>query len=209
MHRREELPTLVSEPTDTHPVGNDVPMPRVELFEAATAPLAAQMYWDNGDPGPIVAALASVPELLGPVLGFVGPALGAGAVGIRVKEFAILRTSALQGCQYCIHAHSSTALDVGLTHSEVRSLRGELPLEDGFPLEAERAMIGWIDALAGATGEIPDDVWIAARAHWAEYQLIEVCVTVGATMLLNRLATGLQLPTAPAVLDRLTAEGLR
>ncbi len=184
-------------------------MPRVELLDATTAPITTQQYWVSGDPGPIVAALATVPELLGPVLGFLGPALGAGAVGIRVKEFAILRTSALQGCQYCVHAHSGTALDVGLSHSEVRALRGELPLEDGFPLEAERAMIGWIDALAGATGEIPDDVWIAARAHWAEHQLIEVCVTVGATMLLNRMATGLQLPTAPAVLERLSAEGLR
>ena len=184
-------------------------MPRVELFEAATAPLATQMYWDNGDPGPIVAALASVPELLGPVLGFVGPALDAGAVGIRIKEFAILRTSALQGCQYCIHAHSSAALDAGLTHSEIRALRGEHSLEDGFPSKPERAMIGWIDALAGATGEVPDDVWIAARVHWAEHQLIEVCVTVGATMFLNRLATGLQLPTAPAVPDRLSAEGPR
>ncbi len=190
-------------------VRNDVRMPRVELFEATTAPLATQTYWANGDPGPIVAALASVPELLGPVLGFVGPALGAGAIGIRAKELAILRTSALQGCSYCIQAHTVVALDVGLTQMEARALRGELPLEDGFPLASERALIGWIDGLAGATGTIPDDVWNAARAHWAEHQLIEVCVTVGATMFLNRLATGLELPTATAVLERLTAEGLQ
>ena len=77
-----------------------------------------------------------------------------------------------------------------------------------FVLAAERAMIGWIDALAGATGAIPDDVWAEARAHWAEHELVEVAVTVGATMFLNRFATGLQLPTSPQVLERLTAEGL-
>lgn len=193
---------------DSGHVGNDVVMARVELFEAATAPLSAQPYFAGGDPGPIVAALASVPELLGPALGFVGPALSAGAVGVRAKEFAILRTSALLGCTYCIHAHTTVSLDVGLTHTEVRALRGEVPLEDGFPLEAERALIGWIDALAGATGRIPDDVWAAARVHWAEHVLIEICVTVGATMFLNRFATGLQLPTAPDVLARLAEEGL-
>ena len=183
-------------------------MARVELFESHTAPLSAQPYFDGGDPGPIVAALASVPELLGPALGFVGPALGAGAIGVRAKEFAILRTSALQGCSYCIHAHTTVSLDVGLTHQEVRALRGELAMEEGFPLPAEQALIGWIDALAGATGAIPDDVWLAARAHWAEHELIEICVTVGATMFLNRFATGLQLPTSADVLARLTHEGM-
>ncbi len=168
-------------------------MSRVELFSEATAPLTAQPYWADGDPGPIVAALASVPEMLQPVLGFVGPALSAGAVGIRAKEFAILRTSALQGCEYCIAAHTAAALDVGLTHDEVRALRGEVSLEEGFPKESERALLGWIDALAGATGSIPNDVWNSARTHWAEHELIEVCVTVGATMLLNRFATGLEL----------------
>lgn len=188
---------------------NDDVMARVELFDSDAAPLMAQRYWDDGEPGPIVAALASVPELLSPVLGFVGAALGPGAVGDRVKEFAILRTSALQGCQYCIHAHTGVALDVGLKHDEVRALRGEISLEDGFPDQAERAMIGWIDALAGATGNIPDDVWSTARAHWAEHDLIEVCVTVGATLMLNRFATGLQLPTSPEVLQRLASEGLQ
>ena len=183
-------------------------MSRVELLDASTAPLPAQQYFANGDPGPIVAALATVPELLGPALGFVGPALSAGAIGVRAKEFAILRTSALQGCTYCIHAHTTVSLDVGLTPDEVRALRGELPLEEGFPSPEERALIGWIDALAGATGPIPDDVWTQARAHWGEHDLVEISVTVGATMFLNRFATGFQLPTAPHVLERLAAEGM-
>jgi AhpD family alkylhydroperoxidase len=183
-------------------------MSRVELLDAGTAPLLAQSYFSGGDPGPIVAALATVPELLAPTLGFVGAALGAGSVGVRAKEFAILRTSALQGCSYCIHAHTTVSLDVGLTADEVHALRGELPIEVGFPAESEQALIGWIDALAGATGPIPDDAWVRARQHWDEHDLVEVSVTVGATMFLNRFATGMQLPTAPHVLERLAQEGM-
>jgi alkylhydroperoxidase family enzyme len=55
---------------------------------------------------------------------------------------------------------------------------------------------------------VPDDVWAAARLHWPEHLLIELTVTVGATMFLNRFATGLQLPTADHVVARLTVEGL-
>ena len=185
-----------------------VGMTRVQLLDAGRAPITAQQYYAEGDPGPIVAALASVPELLGPTLGFVAAALGRGSTSVRLKEFAILRTSALQGCQFCIHAHTSVSLDIGLSPEEIRALRGEVPLEDGFPSESERALIGWIDALAGATGPIPDDVWVEARRHWPEHVLVELTVTVGATMFLNRFATGFQLPTADHVMARLDAAGL-
>lgn len=182
-------------------------MSRIELLDASTAPMTAQSWFAGNDPGPIVAALANVPELLGPTLGFVGAALGPGAVSTRHKEFAILRTSALLGCRYCIHAHTTVALDVGLSDVEVRALRGETPLEVGFPDASERTLIRWIDAMAGATGPVPDDVWDAARATFADHLLVELTVTIGATMFLNRLATGFELPTSAGVLERLERDG--
>ena len=188
-------------------MGKAGPMSRTQLLDADQAPITVQQYFADGDPGPIVAALATVPELLGPTLNFVGAALGPGSVTTRAKELAILRTSVLQGCRYCVHAHTAVALDVGLSTEEIRGLRGDLALEDAFPQLAERALIGWIDALAGATGAIPDDVWIAAREHWPEHALVELTVTVGATMFLNRLATGLDLPTSDQVTARLSNEG--
>lgn len=183
-------------------------MSRVNLLGASQAPITSQQYYADGDPGPIVAALALVPELLAPTLDFVGAALGPGSASIRLKEFAILRTSVLQGCQYCINAHSASSLDEGLSTVEIRALRGEVPLEDGFPAASERALIGWIDALAGSTGPIPDDVWIVVRQYWPEHLLVELTVTVGATIFLNRFATGFELPTAEHVIDRLTGMGL-
>ena len=183
-------------------------MSRVQLLNASEAPIIAQQYFAGGDPGPLVAALSLVPELLAPTLGFVGAAFAPGSASIRLKEFAILRTSVLQGCQFCINSHSASSLDEGLSTVEVRALRGELPLEDGFPSESERALIGWIDALAGTTGSIPDDVWIIARQYWPEHLLVELTVTVGATIFLNRFATGFELSTADHVIDRLTGIGL-
>ena len=183
-------------------------MARTQLLDVDQAPITAQQYFADGDPGPIVAALATVPELLGPTLNFVGATLGPGSVSVRAKELAILRTSVLQGCRYCVHAHTAVALDVGLSTDEIRGLRGDIVLEDAFPQMAERALIGWIDALAGATGPIPDDVWDAAREHWPEHALVELTVTVGATMFLNRLATGLDLPISDQVTDRPNSAGL-
>ncbi len=182
-------------------------MPRIELLDHNNAPMTVQGYFAGGDPGPIVAALANVPELLGPTLGFVGAALGPGAASTRHKEFAILRTSALLGCRYCIHAHTAVALDVGLSDAEVHALRGEVPLAETFTDPAEVTLIRWIDAMAGSAGPIPDEVWSAAQAAWADHLLVELSVTIGATMFLNRLATGFELPTSEATLARLERDG--
>lgn len=184
-------------------------MVRVELLDAATAPISVQQFFGGGDPGPIVAALANVPEILGPTLGFLGLALGDGAATTRHKEFAILRTSALQGCRYCVQTHSAVALDVGLTEAEVRGLRGELELEATFPDVADQRLLRWIDAMAGATGPVSDEVWNEVRVSFAAHVLVDLSVTIGATMFLNRFATGFELPTSAATLSRLEKEGMQ
>lgn len=183
-------------------------MPRIELLDATTAPPAAQPYFVDGDPGSIVAALAAVPELLGPMLDFVGRAHDEGLAGVRPKLFAMLRTSVLQGCRYGIGTYTAVALDGGLSVEEVRALRGETPVEAGFRDDADRALIVWIDALAGATGPVLDDMYLAVREHLAANVLIELSVAIGATMLLNRFATGFDLPTSADALARLDACGL-
>ena len=70
-------------------------MTQVELLDPTTAPLLVEDLFAGGDPGPIAAAFAQVPELALVALPFLGASLGAGSTGARVKELAILRTSAV------------------------------------------------------------------------------------------------------------------
>lgn len=183
-------------------------MSRVDLIDLSQAPLAVQSFYSRGDPGPIVRALANVPELVAPTLNFINAALGAGAANLRQKEIAILRTSALQQCRYCTATHSVMSMDAGLSTDEIRALRGEVPLIGVFADTAELALLAWIDVVGGSAGPVSDQIWETARLHWPEHMLIELMVTIGATLFLNRLATGLELPTKPSHLDRLADAGL-
>jgi AhpD family alkylhydroperoxidase len=184
-------------------------MARLRLLDSATVPIGGRNLFDTGDPGAIVAALAQVPELLQPTLAFVGAALGPGAASARHKEIVILRTSSRQRCRFCTDAHTPVALDAGLSPDEVRTLRGEgdAAVDDLFADPAERALVAWVDALASATGPLADDVWGQVRSHWPEHVLVELAVTLGATLFLNRFATGFELPSSPDVVERLAAEG--
>jgi AhpD family alkylhydroperoxidase len=181
------------------------PAPRVSLLEAHTAPLLARPYFESGDPGPIAASLAQVPELLGPTLPFLGTVLGPSWIPLRDKEIVILRTSSVMGCRYCTEAHTVVALDAGLTLDEVRGLRGEVPVGGVFE-EADRALIAWCDAVAHGVESDIDDARAGLGADDA--RVVELTLLAATTVMLNRYATALALPTSESVRERLGREGL-
>jgi len=181
-------------------------MTAVPLLTAASAPLTARRYFGGGDPGPIVAALASVPELLEVTLPFLSTILGASALDARTKEIVIVRTSALQECSYCVAAHSAVALDTGLTVAEVRTLSGAGPAS--LPDADEAALLAWIEAVAGATGAVSDSVVLRLKSAYQDFEIVELTLLIGATMMLNRFCTALSLPTSTEVATRLAREGL-
>jgi AhpD family alkylhydroperoxidase len=180
----------------------------VELLDADQAPLLARRYYEGGDPGPITASLAQVPELLEVALPFIGTVLGPSALSWRTKELVIVRVSALMQCRYCVQAHTAVALDAGLRRDEIRALRGALPLGSVFADPAELALLGWVDAVVAGPGRVDPAAGARLRPHFADHEIVEITMLVGATLMLNRYATALELPTSDETLRRLAAEDL-
>jgi AhpD family alkylhydroperoxidase len=179
----------------------------VQLVEASQAPLLARPYYGNGDPGPIVSALAQVPELLEVAMPFIGMVLASSAIPLRTKEIVILRTSEVLECRYCVQSHSVVALDAGLTRAEVDALRSPSPAGHVFDDAAEQVLVEWTDAVAGDRGAVRSELTTAMKQHFRDHELVELTTVVGVTMMLNRFCTTLGLPTSPGVLARLAAEG--
>jgi AhpD family alkylhydroperoxidase len=179
----------------------------VPLLDGSQAPLLAQPYFANGDPGPIVSSLAHVPELLEVAMPFLGIVFGPSSVSLRTKEIVVLRTSVLQSCRYCTETHTVVARDAGLSLDEVRELRGE-GAAGGIEDPADVALVRWIDAVAGTTQVPPPDVVASLQEHHSEPAIVELTALIGATMMLNRYATSLRLPTSHETLHRLGEEGL-
>ena len=177
-------------------------------IDEASAPLLVRDLFADGDPGPIVGVLAQVPELCEVALPFLGAALGSSAVSVRHKEIAILRTSANLACRFCTDTHTFVGAEQGLAMEELRALRGDLAVGEVFTDRKELALIEWVDALSLGTGAVNPVVAVTAKGLLGDHQLVELTVTVGATMLLNRLASGLDLPTSIATDEGLSDLGL-
>lgn len=181
---------------------------RVSLVDAEQAPLLIRHLYAAGDPGVIARALANVPEVAEVAMPFLSVALGPGSAPPVAKEIVILRTSAVLGCRYCVDTHTVVALDMGLGEDRVRALR-DTPAGAPTSLrdETEAVLVRWIDAVAGAPGPVADEVHAALAARFAEHQVVELLVTLGATTLLNRLCTALCLPTSAHTEARLAQAG--
>jgi len=177
------------------------------MVTAEQAPLLARPFFAGGDPGPIVAALAHVPEVLEVALPFISMVLGPSAIDVRTKEIVILRTSAKASCRYCVESHTLVALGAGLSTDEVRSLREDDSVDVAFPAEDERALIAWCDAMV-ATGPLDPACRTRFQEGRPDHVVVELTLLAATTLLLNRFCTALELPTAPAVLARLAALGL-
>jgi AhpD family alkylhydroperoxidase len=175
----------------------------VPLVRVDQAPLLARPYYEAGDPGPIVAALAHVPELLEACLPFLGVVFGPTALAGRTKELVILRTSARLSCRYCVEAHSVAALDTGLNPDEVRALRQPEGDVGAFADPAELALLAWVDAVAGEAGPVDPDRRAALARHFSDPEVVELTLLLGVTLMLNRFCTALDLPTSPETLRRL------
>ncbi|MDQ3218852.1 MAG: carboxymuconolactone decarboxylase family protein [Actinomycetota bacterium] len=183
----------------------------VDLIDSSQAPLLARPYYQGSDPGPIVAALAHVPEVLEVAMPFISALYGPSALPVRLKEIVVVRTSAHLECRYCIESHSVVALDAGFSCSEILGLRDldDTVRERWSSDEAgEPALMEWIDAVAGATGSVSKDSAGRMREYFSDAEIVELTLLISATMMLNRFCTALGLPSSNGTLERLRAEDL-
>ncbi|HEY4025610.1 MAG TPA: carboxymuconolactone decarboxylase family protein [Candidatus Dormibacteraeota bacterium] len=164
-------------------------MAKVELVTSERAPLLARPYYEGGDPGPIAAALAQVPELMDVVLPFLGAVYGPTSVPARLKEIVVLRVSAANRCRYCTESHTSVARRMGFDAAEVAALRGEASPPSSFG-PVELAVVAFSEALSHRPGDAVD----LLRPHFDEPQMVELVTLGSATVMLNRFATALELP---------------
>ena len=164
-------------------------MAKVELVSRERAPLLARPYYESGDPGPIAAALANVPELMDVALPFIGTVFGPTSVGPRLQEIVVLRISAANGCRYCTETHTRAARRLGFDGEELAALRGEGPPPARWS-ERERALLAFSVALS----ERPAESVELLLPHFAEPEIVELVTLGSATIMLNRFATALELP---------------
>jgi AhpD family alkylhydroperoxidase len=116
----------------------------------------------------------------------------------RLVELVFLRASQINGCAYCMGAHSRKLLEKGLTADQLALVPVWREAGDLFD-EQERAALAWTEAVTNL-GEhgVPDESFAAAAARFGEKSLVDLTLAIALMNAYNRLAIGFR--TTPEAL---------
>ncbi|NUP05852.1 MAG: carboxymuconolactone decarboxylase family protein [Polyangiaceae bacterium] len=109
-------------------------------------------------------------------LAFASRLMPGGALSRRETELVILRVSHLRDCTYERDHHTRIGARAGLDSAALARV-AEGPAAQGWT-DRERALIEGTDALV-EDGDLDDAVWHRLRGHYAEAELVELCLLVG------------------------------
>ncbi len=103
-------------------------------------------------------------------------------------DLVSLRASILDGCAYCIDAHTRDARAHGETEQRLYAIAAweETP----FFTERERAALAWTDAIGKIReNHLPDDVFKRARETFSEKELVDLTMAIISVDAWSTLAT--------------------
>jgi alkylhydroperoxidase family enzyme len=106
----------------------------------------------------------------------------------RYRELAILRIAVLNGAEYELNAHVPFALEEGIRQATIDALRANCVPDE---LDAaDRAVVAYTDSMTRDI-HVPEEVFAAVRAHFADRQVVELTATVAAYNCVSRFLEAL------------------
>jgi AhpD family alkylhydroperoxidase len=123
-------------------------------------------------------------KALGAVYGYVRQS----GLPSRLIDLVYLRVSQINGCAYCIDAHSRDLLKAGLPVEHLVLVAAWREAGRIFG-EQERAALAWAEVVTRLGGQgVPDSAYEAAAAAFDEKQLADLTIAISLMNAYNRMA---------------------
>lgn len=175
--------------------------PRLSRVRRAdTTPTVAAIYdrymRTRGNVPNMFRTVAHRPEIFETMIAHFEAVLNTGTVPLRLKELAIVRTSQVNGCAYCLGSHTRIALRLGWTEEQIAGLPDYARRTDFT--EAEKAALRLAEQMTLDANHIPDEDFAELRRHFDEGEIVELMAAIGLFNYFNRFNNALQMePTQP------------
>ncbi len=140
--------------------------------------------------------MAHRPQIFETMIAHFEAVLQTGTVPLRLKELVIVRTSQLNGCEYCLASHSQIALRLGWTREQLDGL-AHASVRSDFTA-AEKAALRLAEQMTLDANGIPDEDFDNLRKHFDEGEVVELMAAIGLFNYFNRFNNALQLEPTKA-----------
>jgi uncharacterized peroxidase-related enzyme len=155
-------------------------IPTIDASPEASRPLLAAVKQQLGTVPNLFRVVGNSPAALEGYLGLNG-ALGKGAIDAKTRERIALRVAEINGCDYCLSAHTFLGKLAKLDDAEIAAGR------EGRSADAKaEAALRFVTEIVRTQGHVSDAVLAEARAAgYSDAQLVEVVAHVALNTLTN------------------------
>jgi uncharacterized peroxidase-related enzyme len=136
-----------------------------------------------------VAVFAHVPAAVEHIMGLLIELKRQRNLSWRYVELAIVVTSKLNACHYCVAHHAAPLKVEGLSDAAIAML----PAAHADLDEVDRLVVDYAVAVTMSAQRIPEQMFDALRRHFTEAQIVELTLRIALCGFFNRFNDALQI----------------
>jgi len=141
--------------------------------------------------------VAHRPEIFQTMIAHFEAVLHTGALPLKLKELAIVRTSQLNQCTYCLASHSRICKKLGWSDDQLVNL-AEYADRTDFTHQ-EKVALKLAEWMTRNEGPLTEEQWQQVRDVYSEGEVVELMAAIGLFNYFNRFNNLLDMePTDPA-----------
>ncbi len=141
--------------------------------------------------------VAHRPEIFQTMIAHFEAVLHTGTLPLKLKELAIVRTSQLNRCSYCLASHSRICKTLGWSDDQLVNL-ADYAQRDDFT-HAEKVALQLAEWMTRNQGPLTEEQWQQVRDVYSEGEVVELMAAIGLFNYFNRFNNLLDMEaTAPA-----------
>ncbi|HUG64791.1 MAG TPA: carboxymuconolactone decarboxylase family protein [Gaiellaceae bacterium] len=189
-------------------------MPRVELIDPETAPpetreayeeirsdWGGMLFTDWRPLGLSPQIMVAVHKLFFRLQGERGGSL----TDVLDKELVAIKTSYLNGCDYCLGHNVDFGQQVGLGLDTIQAAVAEDYAQSEVLTDRQKALLRWTESVTRNTAEEDDEAFAALKEHYSDAEIAELTLMSGLFNMWNRFTRALHIELEPAEERQLTA----
>ena len=115
---------------------------------------------------------------------------------LRIEQMVIIKTSQLNGSEYCLGHNVDLGIEAGLSCEEIDAVQGDYRAS-ALLNDAQKAAVAWAEAVTNFTARDDDALFEELKLHFTEQQIVELTVLVGMWNWSNRLTEALHVVLEP------------
>ena len=111
----------------------------------------------------------------------------------KIKEMVIIKTSHINGCEYCYAHNTALGEAAGISHDQVIAMSSDDYATSDLFDERERAAIEWAEHMTKNTAASRDDVYDRVKAQFSDAEIVELILICSMFNMINRFNDSLKL----------------